>query len=147
MLAQTAIVAATLCYAGAAIFGRHFTGIDPILPATGSLLCGAALLAPASLVIERPWLLAPSARALAALVALSIVSTALAFVIYFRLVRTLGSVGITAQAYLRAPIGVMIAVSALDESLAGSAWAGLCCVVIGVAAMTFPKRTPDKSGS
>ena len=141
VLAQTAIVAATLCYAGAAIFGRQFAGVDPIVPATGSLLCGAVILVPASALIERPWLLVPSVRSVAALLALSIFSTSLVFTIYFRLVRTLGSVGSTAQAYLRAPIGVLIAVVALGESMATSAWAGLCCVVVGVAAMTLPERT------
>ena len=52
-------------------------------------------------------------------------STALAFVIYFRLVQTLGSVGTTAQAYLRVPIGVAIGVLILGESLIrprGSGW-------------------------
>ncbi|MDR3396998.1 MAG: EamA/RhaT family transporter, partial [Pandoraea sp.] len=61
-----------------------------------------------------------------------------AFVIYFRLVKTLGSVGTTAQAYLRVPIGVGISMAVLGESLSTSAWLGLGCVVAGVAAMTLP---------
>jgi drug/metabolite transporter (DMT)-like permease len=77
-----------------------------------------------------------------ALVGLSVFSTALAFVIYFRLVHTLGSVGTTAQAYLRVPIGVAIAVLFLDETLTSSAWAGFACVIAGVAAMTIPGRKP-----
>src|SRR5688572_25844730 len=55
LVAQLAIVAATICYAGAAIFGRSFKGLDPIMPAAGSMLCGTAILIPASLAIERPW--------------------------------------------------------------------------------------------
>jgi drug/metabolite transporter (DMT)-like permease len=55
--AQLAIVAATICYAGAAIFGRGFKGLDPMMPAAGSMLCGAALLVPASLILDRPWTL------------------------------------------------------------------------------------------
>ena len=50
-----------------------------------------------------------------ALAALAVFSTALAFVIYFRLIRTLGSVGTTAQAYLRVPIGVAVGVVFLGE--------------------------------
>ena len=69
-------------------------------------------------------------------------STALAFVIYFRLVQTLGSVGTTAQAYLRVPIGVAFGVAFLGEKLTPTAWIGLGCVVIGVAAMTIPARKP-----
>jgi drug/metabolite transporter (DMT)-like permease len=140
--AQLAIVAATICYAGAAIFGRGFKGLDPMMPAAGSMLCGAAILIPASLVLDRPWALSPSFASLAALLGLSVFSTALAFVIYFRLVQTLGSVGTTAQAYLRVPIGVAIGAAFLGETLEPSAWAGMLCVLLGVAAMTIPARQP-----
>jgi len=61
-------------------------------------------------------------------------------VIYFRLIQTLGSVGTTAQAYLRVPIGVAIGVAFLGERLSPTAWVGLACVVAGVAAMTIPPR-------
>ena len=67
-------------------------------------------------------------------------STAIAFVIYFRLLRTLGSVGATAQAYLRVPIGVAVGVVFLGESLSATAWIGLACVIVGVAAMTLPQK-------
>ena len=137
---QLAIVAATVCYAGAAIFGRTFTGLSPLVPAAGSMLCGAAILIPLSLLVDRPWTLAPSSSSLAALAGLSVFSTALAFLIYFRLLDTLGSVGTTAQAYLRVPIGVAIGVAFLGESPSPTVWAGLVCVVIGVAAMTAPVR-------
>jgi drug/metabolite transporter (DMT)-like permease len=136
--AELAIVAATICYAGAAIFGKGFKGLDPMLPAAGSLLCGAVILIPAGLIFERPWTIAPSAASIAALLALSVFSTALALVIYFRLIHTLGSVGTTAQAYLRVPIGVAIGVLFLGEHVTPSAWAGLACVIAGVAAMTLP---------
>ncbi len=111
-----------------------------MMPAAGSLICGAAILLPLSLVVDRPWTLAPSLGSILALLALSVFSTALAFVIYFRLIQTLGSVGATAQAYLRVPIGVAIGVLALGESLSGTAWVGLACVIVGVAAMTLPAR-------
>ena len=140
LVAQLAIVAATVCYAGAAIFGKNFKGLDPMMPAAGSLICGAALLVPVSLVVDRPWTLAPSAESMLALLALSVFSTALAFVIYFRLVQTLGSVGTTAQAYLRVPIGVAIGAVVLGETLSLVAWFGLAFVVAGVIAMTIPAR-------
>ncbi len=109
-----------------------------MMPAAGSLICGAALLTPVSALVDRPWTLAPSAHSVAALLALSVFSTALAFVIYFRLVQTLGSVSTTAQAYLRVPIGVLIGVVFLGERLSATAWVGLICIVVGVAAMTVP---------
>jgi drug/metabolite transporter (DMT)-like permease len=140
LFAQIAILAATVCYAGAAIFSRGFKGLDPMAPAAGSLICGAAILLPISLVVDRPCTLAPSVSSLLALLGLAVFSTALAFVIYFRLIQTLGSVGTTAQAYLRVPIGVAIGVLFLGETLTSSVWIGLSCVVIGVAAMTIPAR-------
>ena len=67
LVAQIVTVLAAICYAGAAIFSRGFKGLDPMAPAAGSLLCGAAILIPISLVVERPWTLAPSTSSLLAL--------------------------------------------------------------------------------
>ena len=85
------------------------------------MICGAVVIILASLITEQPLTLAPSLGSILALLALSVFSTALAFVIYFRLVQTLGSVGTTAQAYLRVPIGVAIGVVFLGESLTSTA--------------------------
>ncbi len=138
--AQLAVIAATICYAGAAIFGKCFKGLDPMMPAAGSLICGAVILIPLSLVVDRPWTLSPSLDSMLALLALSVFSTALAFAIYFRLIHTLGSVGATAQAYLRVPVGVAIGVIFLGETVTTTAGVGLVCVIAGVVAMTMPSR-------
>ncbi len=140
LMAEIAIVAATVCYAFAAIFSRGFKHLDPMAPAAGSLIAGAAILVPVSLVVEQPWTITPSTSSLLALLGLAVFSTAAAFAIYFRLIHTLGSVGTTAQAYLRVPIGVLLSVVLLGESLNSTAWIGLACVVAGVAAMTIPQR-------
>lgn len=140
LLGQLAVVLATVCYAGAAIFGKTFKDLDPMVPAAGSLVSGAALLIPVSLVLDHPWTLEPSGSSLLGLVGLALFSTAAAFAIYFRLIRTLGSVGATAQAYLRAPIGVAIGAYFLGERLPPTAWIGLGCILAGVALMTLPER-------
>ncbi len=57
-------------------------------------------------------------------------------VLYFYLLRTLGSLGATAQAYLRVPIGVGIGVVFLGERLQPAAWIGVALVV----AMALPRR-------
>ncbi|KFC65241.1 DMT superfamily permease [Bosea sp. LC85] len=145
LVAQLAIVLATVCYACAALFGRNFTGFDPLIPAAGSLICGAALLTPVALVVDRPWTLNPSQDSLIALLALAAVSTALAFAIYFRLIRTLGPVGTTAVSYLRVPVGVAIGIVFLGERLSPTAWAGLTLVILGVIAMTLPERKPTRA--
>ncbi|MBV5268826.1 MAG: EamA family transporter [Afipia sp.] len=140
VVAQLALVLAAMTFGAAAIFGRNFSGLDSIVPAAGSMICGAILLAPLSLIVDRPWTLSPSMDSVLALLGLSVFSTALAFVIYFRLIQTLGPVGATAQAYLRVPIGVALSAVLLGETLSPSAWAGLVCVIVGIAAMTVPKR-------
>ena len=48
--------------------------------------------------------------------------------------------GTTAQAYLRVPLGVGLGVVVLGETLSPTVWIGLVCVVVGIAAMTIPKR-------
>ena len=68
--AQLAIVAATVSYAAAAIFGKNFKGLDPMMPAAGSMICGAAVLIPISLVAEQPWTLTPSTASILALLGL-----------------------------------------------------------------------------
>jgi drug/metabolite transporter (DMT)-like permease len=144
LVAELAIVAATICYACAAIFGRGFNKLDPMAPAAGSLIAGAVMLLPLSIAIDHPWTLEPSMVSILALLGLAAFSTALAFAIYFRLIQTLGSVGTTAQAYLRVPIGVAIGVAFLGERLTSTAVIGLACVMVGVAAMTVP---PGRLGS
>jgi drug/metabolite transporter (DMT)-like permease len=140
LVPELAIVAATICYAGAALFSRKFDALDPMLPAAGSLLCGAIVLVPLCLVFDHPWALSPSNRSIGALLGLSVFSSALAFTIYFRLIRTLGPVGTTSQAYLRVPIGIAIGVVFLGESLAPTTWIGSLLVVAGVVAMTLPGK-------
>lgn len=145
--AQLAIVAATICFAGAVIFGTNFKGLDPMIPAAGSMIAGAAFLVPASLVVDHPWTLSPSMDSILALLALAVFSTALAYILYFRLVQTLGPIGTTAQAYLRVPIGVAIGVLFLGESLSATAWIGFACIIVGVIAMTMPARQPSRFAS
>ncbi len=119
---------------------RNLKEINPLTTAATTTLCAAAILIPASLAFEQPWTASPSNLSLIAMLVLAIVSTALTYVIYFRLIQTLGSVGTTAQSYLRVPIGVAIGVIFLGETLVPSDWIGMACVVAGVAAMTIPSR-------
>ncbi len=144
LLAQMAVLFASACYSVASIFGRNFKGMDAMIPAAGSLLSGALALIPLSIMFDQPWNIVPSQSSLLALVALSVFSTAFAFVLYFRLLKTLGPVGTTSQAYLRVPIGVGLGILFLDETLASTAFAGLVLVCLGVAAMTRPDRPVSK---
>lgn len=130
--AQLAVLAGAVLYALAAIYGKRFHGIPPAATAAGTMIWAAVVLVPASVIVDRPWTLAPSAEALAAALALSVFSTAGALLLYFRLVRTLGSLGVTSQSYLRSGVSVLLGMLVLGEAFTWSVGVGLCAVVVSV---------------
>ena len=139
-LAEIACVAGSLSYAIAAIVGRRFDQVSPLLPATGSVLAATLVLVPLALIVEQPWTIRPSAASVAAVVAGAVFSTAAAFILYFRLLATVGSIATASQAYLRILVGVGLGVAFLGERLAPGHFVGLALVFTGVVAMTLPAR-------
>lgn len=139
-LAEVACVAGSLVYAVAAIVGRRFAGVPPLVPAAGSNLVAAAILVPLALAVDQPWSLEPSMRSMLAVLALAVFSTGFAFTIYFHLLATIGSISTASQAYLRIAVGVGFGVTFLGERLTANVVAGLVLVFFGVVAMTMPAR-------
>jgi drug/metabolite transporter (DMT)-like permease len=137
---QLAAVFAAVLYGGAAIYGKRFTHLSAGVTATGTMIWSVIVLVPASLLLEQPWTLSPSLKAIAAATTLSILCTGCALLIYFRLVKTLGSLGTASQAYLRAGFGVMLGVIFLGEQISPMVALGLFAAIIGVAAINFPAR-------
>ncbi|UPT86928.1 EamA family transporter [Bradyrhizobium barranii subsp. apii] len=137
-LAQAAVLGASLCYALAPIWGQRFSGFPATVTAAGAMSCAAILMVPAALVLERPWTLAPTSHAVAAVVSLAVICTALAMVIYFRLIRTLGPLGTTSGSYLRAGFAVALGTAWLGERFTWSALAGMTLILAGVIAITMP---------
>jgi drug/metabolite transporter (DMT)-like permease len=79
--AQLAVLAAAISYAFAGVFGRRFKalGIPPLATAAGQVTASSLMLAPVALIVAPPWSLpVPSAGALLAVLALALLSTALA---------------------------------------------------------------------
>ena len=101
------------------------------------MIWAAVWLLPAALVVDRPWTLNPSAASMGAAMALGLLSTGLALLIYFRLLRTLGSMGVASQSYLRAGVGVALGVAVLGEQITPMVGVGLACAVLGVAAINW----------
>ena len=135
---QLAALAGAFLYALAAIYGRHFTHLPPTVTAAGTMIWASVVLIPAALVLERPFDITPSATAMATALVLSVFCTGVALLIYFRLVRTLGSLGVASQAYLRAAVGVLIGIFVLGEKLTPMIFLGLTAALIGVALMNWP---------
>lgn len=138
---QVACLVGAALYAGAAIYGKRFGHISAVATATGTMIWASIVLVPLALVLDRPWTLAPSPMALAATAILSIFCTGIALLVYFRLVRALGSMGVASQSYLRAGVGVILGIVFLDEVLSFPVAAGLCLAVAGVALINWPART------
>jgi drug/metabolite transporter (DMT)-like permease len=138
--AEVACVAASFCYGVAAIIGRRYDDVSPLFPAAGTVLIAGVMLVPIAYFVEwtGPVLPQPSMASMVAVLVSGIFSTALGFIIYFRLLSTVGSIATSAQAYLRIGIGVAIGVLFLGETLKPEAWIGLLLVVGGVIAMVKP---------
>lgn len=137
-LPQAAVLGASLCYAVAPMWGQRFSKLPPIVTAAGAMSCAAILMLPTAAVLERPWTLAPTAQAIAAVIGLAVICTALAMVIYFRLIRTLGPLGTTSGSYLRAGFAMALGTVLLGESFTWSIVAGMALIFVGVIAVTVP---------
>jgi drug/metabolite transporter (DMT)-like permease len=119
--------------AAAAVQGRRFNDIAPELAAAGTLTCGALILLPLSLVVDAPLSSTPSVTSIIALVLSAVFATALRSVIYFRLLRTIGSMGTTSVSYLKPAVGVFIGCTLMQETLTWTAAMGLLAILFGVA--------------
>ncbi len=102
------------------------------------MIWATIVLVPIALVSERPWALRPSIEAIGATAVLALACTGVALLIYFRLVRTLGSMGVASQSYLRAGIGVVLGMLFLGETISSSVGAGIVAANVGVALINWP---------
>ena len=153
MIGQLAILLATLSSAVSVIHGRKLNGMAPEIAAAGTLTSAAVMLVPLCFMLERPLQVTPSLPSLAALLANAILTTALGFVVYFRLIRTVGSVRTASVGYLKPVVGVLIGCMLLGDTFTWTIAAGLIAILIGVAAINhadtgwaFPRR-PARPGS
>lgn len=140
VLAQLAILAGAMLYGIAAIYGRNFQHLPSATTAAGSMLWSSLVLLPAAAFLERPWTLDISMPSFLAACGLAFFSTALAFLLYFRLVRTLGSLGVTSQAYLRIGVGVALGIIFLGETITPVIGLGIAAAFSGVLLINWPSR-------
>lgn len=139
-LGQFAVLASAALYACAAIHGQRFSSLTPTVTAAGTMLWATGCLVPLSLIVERPWSLQPSVGSIAAACALGFFCTGIALLIYFRLARTIGSMGVASQSYLRAGVSVLLGVFVLGERISGVTAAGLLAVIAGVVMINIDRR-------
>jgi drug/metabolite transporter (DMT)-like permease len=137
-LAQLACVSAALCYALAAVWARRFRrmGLKPMAVTTGQLTVGSAIMFPLAMIVDRPWLHAlPPLSAWGAILALGLVCSAFAYVLYFRLIDSAGATNALLVTLLVPPVAIFLGASFLGETLAPQDFAGLGLIALGLAAI------------
>lgn len=132
---QLMIILATFSSAVAVIHGRRFAAIAPEVTAAGTLSFAALVMVPLSFVLESPLIARPSATAVTALMVNAVLATGIGFVVYFRLIRAIGSMSTATIGYLRPAVGVLIGYTLMGEPLTRTAVVGLLAILIGVAAI------------
>ncbi len=138
---QTAIILATAASAASVIHGRQFSDVPPEITAAGTLTSAAVILVPLCFVVEAPLSSVPSMASIAALVVNAIVATAFGFIIYFRLIRTIGSMGTASVGYLKLSVGLFVGCALMGETLTWTAATGFLAILFGVAAINQGRST------
>lgn len=138
VLAQLAILGASLSYAFGAVFGRRFRsmGIKAHVTATGQVTASTVMLLPLALVVDRPWTLAmPGIEVWGAVLGLAVLSTAVAYIIYFRILASSGATNILLVTFLIPVSAILLGVTILGEQLEPRHFAGMLLIGLGLAAI------------
>ena len=138
VLAQIAVLVAACSYACAGIHGRRFKrmGIAPLATAAGQVTASSVLLLPMALIVDRPWTLAmPAPDVWLAILGLALLSTALAYVLFFRILASAGAVNLLLVTFLIPPSAILLGVIVLAETLHVTDLVGMALIGCGLIAI------------
>jgi drug/metabolite transporter (DMT)-like permease len=150
---ELAIVGAAISYAFAGTYGRRFRAMPAVVPVTGMLVTAAVMALPIALVLDRPWTARPSLPVWGALLALALLTTALGFWLYFRLLSAAGATHVMLVTLLIPVTALLLGSLVLDEPVTASALAGMALIGAGLLAIDGrllrrrPALRPRPSGS
>lgn len=134
LLAQFAIVGATISYGCAGVFGRRFKALPPLVTATGQLSASSLLVLPLALLADRPWVLPlPGAEVAGAVVALALASTALAYILFFRVLASAGATNVSLVTLLVPVSAMLLGALVLGETVEDRQLLGLGLITAGLA--------------
>ena len=134
--AELAVLGAALSYALASIFAQRFRrlGLAPIEVAAGQVAASSLMLIPLAFVVDRPWdLPAPSLAVIGAVIAIASLSTALAYIVYFRILAGAGATNVVLVTLLAPASSILLGAAILGERLAARHFVGLALVALGLA--------------
>ncbi len=134
LAAQIACIAATISYAFSGLYGRRFRELPPLVTAAGQLSASTLMTLPVMLAVNPPWTLpAPSVQGVLALVGLALVSTALAYAIFFRIMRSAGPSNVMLVTFLIPVSAILLGSGLLGEALLPRHFAGMAAIFAGLA--------------
>lgn len=136
VLAELAVLAASVSYALSAVYARGFArrGVPPLVSATGQITVAAVVMVPAALIVAPPWTLAlPGPEVFAALVGLGALSTFVAYIIYYRILATAGSVNLMLVTFLIPVTAILLGALILGERLSVHHFIGMAAIGVGLA--------------
>lgn len=138
LLAQLAILAAALSYACASVYGRRFkaTGLNPILIAAGQVTGSTLILIPIALWVDGTdhYALTPS-KVWAAIISLAVLSTATAYIFYFKLLASAGATNILLVTLLVPVSAILLGWLFLQESLQTPHFIGMAMIALGLSSI------------
>jgi len=138
VLAQLAVLGAALSYAFAGVFGRRFKamGIDPTITAAGQVTASSILLIPIALAFDEPMnIIALGPKSWAAIVGLAVLSTAVAYILYFRILASSGATNLLLVTFLIPVSAILLGSIVLGESLETIHFLGMALIGMGLAAI------------
>ncbi|MFN8526878.1 MAG: DMT family transporter [Chloroflexota bacterium] len=142
VLAQAAVLAAALSYAFAGVFGRRFRGQSPYRTATGQLAASSAMMVPIALLVDAPWQRSlPGVTTVGAVLGLALISTALAYVLYFRILAAAGATNLLLVTLLIPVSAILLSVAFLGEGVTPAQLAGMG--TIGLSLLVIDGRIPS----
>lgn len=146
-VAQGAVLLAACAYAFAGVFGRRFKrlGVPPLATAAGQVVASTLLLLPLALLVDRPWTLAvPDWTVGAAVLGLAALSTALAYVVYFRILATAGATNLLLVTFLIPVSAILLGSLVLGERLDPRHVLGMALIGAGLAAIDGRLLKPER---
>ena len=135
VMGQVAVLGAALSYAFAAIYGRRFKEVSPAVVAAGMLSSSTVMMIPLAFLVEQPLALSPGAVTWAALLGLTLISTSLAYIIYFRVLATAGATNILLVTFLIPLSAILLGVLVLGERPGWNAFGGMLFIFAGLIAI------------
>jgi drug/metabolite transporter (DMT)-like permease len=133
---ELACLLAAVSYAWAGFYGRRFRSVAPIKIATGQITAAALVMAPLSLGFDHPWTLRPpSVGVWAALAGIALISTAAAYMLFFRILQRVGASNLLLVTFLVPISALSLGVVALRESVAPSAFGGMALIGLSLVAI------------